>query len=231
MDHRPRTKKWKHLFIFLFLVHGPLSLVPGPTLAEPAKFPAFVSPIEAVRELDRLADQYRIGKNLTAVDQVFNQKLKQRILRGTFNLRELAKLALAKHWPERSVQEQGAFVELLTQLLEERSVFAKEQAAEKGEEKSYQIEYKKEKFLNKERTQAMVNTVVRLKKHRTQIDLDYKLRRADGEAWRIYDVIVDEASLVDNYRSSFGNIIRKNGYPELVRRMENKLKEFRAKRT
>lgn len=203
-----------------------------PLFANPSKPPpAKISPMEAVKELDRLADQYRIGKNLSAVDKAFNQKLKQKILRGTFNLRELAKLALAKHWEERSTQEQNNFVELLTQLLEERSVFAKEQAEGKGEGKSYNIDYKNEKYLDKEKNKALVHTVVRLTKHRTKLGLDYQLKRALSGEWRIFDVIVDEASLVANYRSSFGTIIKKHGYSELVRRMENKLKEFRAKQS
>lgn len=185
----------------------------------------------AVKELDRLADQYRIGKDLSAQDRVFNYHLKQKILRGTFNLRELAKLALAQYWNERSAKEQDSFVKLLTELLEERSVFAKEQAVEKGEGKNYRIDYKKESFLNKEKTTALVQTVVGLKKLRTKLDLDYRLRKNPDGEWQIFDVVVDEASLVDNYRSSFGSIIKKQGYLELVRRMENKLKEFRAQKT
>jgi hypothetical protein len=34
--------------------------------------------------------------------------------------------------------------------------------------------------------------------------------------------------LVENYRFQFDSIIAKNGYPELVRRMQNKLKELRG---
>jgi ABC-type transporter MlaC component len=41
-------------------------------------------------------------------------------------------------------------------------------------------------------------------------------------------VIVDDASLVDNYRYQFDSIITKNGYPELVNRMQKKLAELRA---
>lgn len=177
-----------------------------------------------------MANQYRVGKTLTAKDQEFNRQLKAQILRGTFNLRELAKLALAKHWDQRNSKEQNHFVELLTQLLEERSVFAKEKAQEKGETKSYVIDYKKEKYLNSEKTQASVFTRIRLKKHRIDVALDYKLKKTPEGKWQIYDVIMDDASLVANYRASFEKIIEKNGYPELIKRMENKLKEFRAKR-
>jgi phospholipid transport system substrate-binding protein len=42
----------------------------------------------------------------------------------------------------------------------------------------------------------------------------------------VYDVIVDDASLVDNYRYQFDTIITKSGYPELVQRMKKKLTEL-----
>ncbi|MDP2600535.1 MAG: ABC transporter substrate-binding protein [Deltaproteobacteria bacterium] len=187
------------------------------------------TPIESIKELDRQADSYRVGKNLTAADRAYNQQLKQKILRGTFDLRELARLALDKYWNQRTPKEQNEFVELLTNLLEERSVFSKERAAEKGG-RSYSIHYQGQKYLNKDKTLALARSVIRLKKRNIKIELDYKLKK-EGNEWKIYDVIMDEASLVDNYRYSFGNIIKKQGYPELVRRMQNKLKEFQSKRS
>lgn len=188
-----------------------------------------IKPIEAIKELDKIAESYRVGKNLTEEDREFNRNLKQRILRGTFDLRELAKLSLAKHWEEISSTEQDQFVELLISLLEERSVFAKEKALEKGEEKSYSVSYHGQDYKTKEKRDALAKTTVRLKKKGIKVSLNYKLKR-DSTVWKIYDVIMDDASLVANYRYSFGKIIEKHGYPELIRRMKDKLKEFRTKR-
>ncbi len=213
--------KWnKQIRIFVFIVSA----------ASVGWAKAGLTPLQSIKELDAMADQYKVGKNLTAQDKVFNQQLKKDILRGTFDLRELAKIALDKYWSQRTKREQDRFVELLTQILEERSLFSKERAVEKGEGKSYLISYKSQKYLNKEQTDAYVHTVIRLPKKNLKVDLDYKLKKTDG-AWKIYDVVFDGASLVDNYRYSFGNIIKKQGYDELVRRMENKLKEFRSKRS
>jgi phospholipid transport system substrate-binding protein len=61
------------------------------------------------------------------------------------------------------------------------------------------------------------------------IVLNYKLKRQDGE-WKIYDVIVDEASLVDNYKYQFNKIIVKHGYQDLVNRMSKKLTSIKRKR-
>lgn len=185
------------------------------------------TPIEAIKELDRKVDSYRVGK-LTPDDESFNRALKHDILTGTFDLNLLARLALDKHWGKLSAKQQEEFVQLLTDLLEARSVFAKEKATERGEGRSYAINYKGQDFTNYSKTDALAKTTVNLKRKGIKVSLNYKLRKNSDE-WKIYDVIMDDASLVQNYRYSFGNIIQKHGYPELVRRMRSKLVEFRAK--
>lgn len=186
-------------------------------------------PVEAIKELDRMADQYRVGRGLTLADKLFNRQLKKKMLSGAFDLEELASLALAEHWKLLSSHERSRFVKLLTHLLEERSVFAKETAESKGGAKSYQISYQSDTFQNKEKTKTLVRTVIHLPKRKMKLDLHYKLKKVNND-WKIFDVIMDGASLVANYKYSFGAIIKKNGYPELIRRMEEKLKEFQSER-
>ena len=62
--------------------------------------------------------------------------------------------------------------------------------------------------------------------------VEFRLRKI-GEQFRIVDIKLDETSLESTYRSSFNRIIRKegsleNGFPELIRVMEKRLKELRA---
>ncbi len=47
------------------------------------------------------------------------------------------------------------------------------------------------------------------------IPMDYSLRNTDG-TWKVYDISVDEISLVTNYRSSFARAIKKNGIDGLI---------------
>jgi phospholipid transport system substrate-binding protein len=46
------------------------------------------------------------------------------------------------------------------------------------------------------------------------------LRRADR--WLIYDVVIENISLISNYRSQFDRIVRTSSYEELVRRLKTK---------
>jgi phospholipid transport system substrate-binding protein len=72
------------------------------------------------------------------------------------------------------------------------------------------------------------NTLVRTTaKSRTNareepISIDYLVHKP-GPAWRISDIITEGSSLVKNYRQQFTRIIKKDGFPELMRRMKAKL--------
>jgi phospholipid transport system substrate-binding protein len=42
------------------------------------------------------------------------------------------------------------------------------------------------------------------------------------EGWKIYDVVVENISLVNNYRAQFNRIIRQSSYEDLIKRIEQK---------
>ncbi|MEA3278883.1 MAG: ABC transporter substrate-binding protein [Pseudomonadota bacterium] len=52
------------------------------------------------------------------------------------------------------------------------------------------------------------------------VPVDYRLYRKSG-AWKVFDVVIDNVSLVSNYRSSFNAQIRKGGIDGLIRRLED----------
>ncbi len=46
-----------------------------------------------------------------------------------------------------------------------------------------------------------------------------------GNEWKIYDVVAEDISLVNNYRSQFNRVITRSSYEELVSRMKQNLSE------
>ena len=46
--------------------------------------------------------------------------------------------------------------------------------------------------------------------------------------WVVYDVVTDEVSIANNYRSQFNRIIRKESYDALVKKMKRKLEETKS---
>ena len=63
--------------------------------------------------------------------------------------------------------------------------------------------------------EATVRTAV-IQKGGPQIPIDYSMEKAD-QGWKVYDVVIDGASLVTTYRGSFNDQIQKGGIDALVK--------------
>lgn len=222
-----RMKLRTERFFFSVVLAAVLSM--ALTAAAAPQAPAG-SPTGAIQDLENSIATFRTGEKLSEADRRYNRDLKKKIVHGTFDIRELARLAMGPHWKGRTKEEQDHLVDLMLGLIEERALLSKEHSASKdGKRNKYSILYKGEKSLNMEKTRALVKTVVRIPSEKIDVVLSYKLKRGEKE-WKIYDLIVDGASLVDNYRYQFNSIITDHGYPDLVKRIEKKLNEIQAER-
>jgi len=56
------------------------------------------------------------------------------------------------------------------------------------------------------------------------IPINYSLRLG-GDGWKVFDISVDEVSLVTNYRSSFAREIKKNGVDGLIKTLQQRNQE------
>ena len=57
--------------------------------------------------------------------------------------------------------------------------------------------------------------------------MQYKMIYQDGN-WQIFDLVLEGISLVRNYRSSYGEIIRRSGYDGLLALMDEKVQEMES---
>lgn len=185
-----------------------------------------MSPMEAIKDLDRQVEKYKVGKTLTPEEDAYNRKLKADIMKGTFDVKTLSEISLGRHWSTLSTSDQNNFVDLMTKLLQNKAIFAKEQSQTRN--KSYRISYQKESYLDDQKQTASVVTSVTIPSENVTLSLSYKLKLHET-TWKIFDVIVDQSSLIKNYAYQFNAIITKHGYPELVRRMQVKLDELKKK--
>lgn len=53
------------------------------------------------------------------------------------------------------------------------------------------------------------------------VPISYAMYLSDGD-WKVYDVAISGVSLVTNYRSSFGSIIRKDGMDSLIEQLDSR---------
>jgi len=128
-----------------------------------------------------------------------------------FDFAEMAKRSLGPQWSRRSPQEQREFVRLFTEVLENSYVGNIE--SYNGEKMTYTRE-------NLDKDHAEVFTKVVTKKGE-DFSVNYILRPVDGE-WKVYDVVIENISLVNNYRSQFNRILAKASFNELLRKLQAK---------
>jgi phospholipid transport system substrate-binding protein len=77
-------------------------------------------------------------------------------------------------------------------------------------------------YLNEKLDQgyAQVDTRV-IGKNDEAFSVVYKLHRTNGK-WTIYDVVAENISIVNNYRSQFSRVIARSSFEELVKTMKEK---------
>jgi phospholipid transport system substrate-binding protein len=138
------------------------------------------------------------------------------LVRARFDFETMAQFTLGKYWRSASATEKQQFIGLFSDLLEETYVGRVDAYSNEA------VNYGAEKI---EGDRAEVATSVR--SGNIDIPIHYRLTRKGGE-WFVYDVLIEEVSLVKNYRSSYGEIIRKEGFAKLLERMADKLKELRS---
>jgi phospholipid transport system substrate-binding protein len=139
----------------------------------------------------------------------------QKVVEGTLPIQDLSKEVLGPHWEKLSAAEQKSFVQLLQELL--HKVAYPKSAEFFGD---LRIEFVSENILGSD---AIVETTVSHPKE-GQVTIEYKLRKVD-EHWVLTDVLLDSVSLVTNVRSQMQQVIAKESYQGLIKRMREKLTE------
>jgi phospholipid transport system substrate-binding protein len=138
------------------------------------------------------------------------QKLKE-VLYQRFDFTEMAKRSLGAEWRRRTPEEQKEFVRLFTDLLE-RAYLDKIESYS-GEK----VRYLKDR---EDGDYAEVETKI-VDKTGQEYSLDYRLHKVNGD-WKVYDVIIEDVSLVSNYRSQFSRVLAKSSFDDLLKTMKEK---------
>lgn len=128
---------------------------------------------------------------------------------GVFDWTEMSRRALGRHWVARTPAEQQEFVGLFRDLLERAYLSKIERYT--GEPIAYIGETVDENV-------ATVRTKITTKQGQ-EVPIDYRMAR-QGDRWLIYDVLVENVSLISNYRTQFDGIIRTSSYEELVKKLK-----------
>jgi len=131
-----------------------------------------------------------------------------------FDFRQMTQLALGRSWSQATPAQQEALERAFRTLLVRTYTAALSQSS--GETR---VEVKPA-ALKAGDTETIVRTLA-IEPGRKPVQIDYRMRNASG-SWKVYDVVVENLSLVTNYRSTFQSEITRSGIDGLIRTIEAK---------
>ncbi|MDA8084465.1 MAG: ABC transporter substrate-binding protein [Nitrospiraceae bacterium] len=192
----------RYLTVIYFIL---IFTLPGSASAE--------KPLETVKGyadkvLDVLRDPALKGESSKKVRK---EKIRE-ISKKMFDFNELSKRTLSNHWRKLNPEQQQEFVRLYTSLLED--AYADKILSYTNEK----ITFSREIMLS-DRI-AEVQSIVQ--RRTAEIPIYYRVMLKDG-AWRVYDVVIEGVSLINNYRSQFREILLKDTPEALLQTLRKKV--------
>ena len=187
-----------------------VSIVAVLLLADVGRWASAGEPTEAIRnavnqgvEILKQAKLDNQKERAKVIDQL------RQIVYPLFDFGEMAMRSLGANWRRLNEQQKQEFVSTFTALLEK--TYADQIDVYDGQQVVYTGETVDGNY-------AQVDSRIIDKKGQTY-SVAYKLHKVD-ERWRIYDVVAENISLVNNYRSQFNRVIARSSFEELLKRMK-----------
>jgi len=188
-----------------------LVLMTGFTLAFATASFAESSPTDDIRaSVDAII---AILKN-EQLDQAGKRAEIKAVVNKRFDFRAMSQRTLATNWRKVTDEEKNRFVDLFSQLIENSYV---------GKLDSYtneKVNYTGEKVDGR---RAVVETIIITTT--ADVPVNYRVYMKDDQ-WLVYDVIIEGVSLISNYRSSYQEIMKNEGFEGLIAKMQEKINEL-----
>jgi len=169
-------------------------------------------PTEAIR------DAVNQGVDILKKAKFDNQKQRaqvidrlRQIVYPLFDFNEMAMRSLGANWRRLNPQQRQEFVSTFTALLEK--TYADQIDLYNGQKVVYSGE-------STDGNYAQVDSRI-IDKNEQTYSVVYRLHRVEGK-WKIYDVVAENISLVNNYRSQFNRVIARSSFEELLKTMTQK---------
>ena len=138
------------------------------------------------------------------------ERLKE-IINPVFDFEEMARRTLGTHWRRRTPAEQQEFVKLFRAFLEK--TYSEKVDLYQGERAAFGRETIDGDYAEVE------SKVVNAKGEETPVL--YRLKRTDNR-WNVYDAVIENISIVNNYRSQFDRVITKSSFDGLIKMLREK---------
>ena len=136
-----------------------------------------------------------------------------------FDFGEFSSRTVGPRWQTFTPEQKSKFSEAFAELL--LNTYLNRITGYNGETVSYTGE-----TASRDGDRVEVRTVITLKDGK-KIPVAYRMLRKDGH-WRVYDVIIENISLVKNYRTQFQDILNTASPEELIARVHARASEVAA---
>jgi phospholipid transport system substrate-binding protein len=178
---------------------------------QPVSVPAGV-PGDQVREtVDKLVAVLKDPRFKQEDKKNERREVLRKLIYQRFDFTEMARRSLGPEWRRHTAEEQKEFVKLFTDLLERAYLTQIE---------SYNDQ--KVRYVNERQdaSHAEVDTKI-IDNKGQEYSVKYRLHNVSGD-WKVYDVVIEDISLVNNYRAQFNRVLASSSYRELVNRLQEK---------
>lgn len=196
-----------HTIVFLILCAFVVSHAAGSAMAAASDSPKTL--------IKTMIDSVLAALNEKGVDKHTKRVKVREAVRQRFDFTEMSKRVIGPKWRELSDADKTVFTDLFMQLLEESysnkiDTYAGDESVVIGNE-------------TVQDNLAKVDTTIKSKNN--DIPVDYKLYN-NGKDWMVYDVIIEEVSLISTYRNTYAQILQKDGFKGLISQMKQKIEEL-----
>lgn len=147
-----------------------------------------------------------------AAKEIKKEKLRI-IYKDMFDEIEFSRRTLARNWNKFTPTQRAEFVNLFEQVLEKAYI---DKILAYSNEK---VNFYKETMISENQAEIQSRIITPSK----EIPINYRMIRK-GNQWKTYDVVVENVSLVQNYRTQFNDILASNTPEQLLEILRKKVK-------
>lgn len=136
-----------------------------------------------------------------------------------FDFTLMTRLAMGANWKQANTEQQTQVTNLFKQML------VTSYASAVSKFKGADVAITNSNIVGDKQNKAVVNSTITMPSSDSKaqpINVEYDLAKIDS-AWKIYDVKIENASIVTTYRSQFNEIIQKNGVDGLIAQLQTKV--------
>ena len=130
-----------------------------------------------------------------------------------FDFARMTRLAVGRNWAQASDAQKEALMK------EFRTLLVRTYSSSLTQFRDQKIDVKPTKMGAGDK-EVTVRTAV-LQQGGPSIPIDYSMEKTDG-GWKVFDVVIDGASLVTTYRGSFNDQIQKGGIDGLIKTLQDR---------